>query len=256
MAYKIKIDGKETDAEEGATLLDEALKIGIRIPAICKHPGLGPIGSCRMCVVEIKKDDKSRLATSCNHVIREKDTGMEVFTDSERVISKRREVIEKMRSRWPNVKLLKDLAAQCGAGEPGERHPDADLAFNACIHCGICARICDALGHHAISLADRAAEKTGKTPFCEASKDCVGCAACHRNCPTGAIEMNETGSKRTIWNREFDLIPCSSCGRGLITREQAAFLRTSKGFSEAYFDKCDACKRTDVAGTISRISKW
>ena len=50
----LTIDGRAIQAEPGKTVLEVAKENGIFIPFLCYHPALKPIGSCRICVVEIK----------------------------------------------------------------------------------------------------------------------------------------------------------------------------------------------------------
>ena len=49
----ITIDGKKIEVPEGKNVLDCALDAGIYIPHLCHHKDLSPLGSCRMCVVEV-----------------------------------------------------------------------------------------------------------------------------------------------------------------------------------------------------------
>jgi ferredoxin len=51
---RLTIDGKEVSAPEKSTILEAARSVGIKIPTLCFHEKLKPIGSCRMCVVEVE----------------------------------------------------------------------------------------------------------------------------------------------------------------------------------------------------------
>lgn len=48
----IHIDGRTVPFREGQTVLQAALAAGVVIPHLCYRPELGPIGSCRLCLVE------------------------------------------------------------------------------------------------------------------------------------------------------------------------------------------------------------
>ena len=50
----ITIDGIKLDVPENKNVLDCALENGIYIPHLCHHKDLSPLGSCRMCVVEVE----------------------------------------------------------------------------------------------------------------------------------------------------------------------------------------------------------
>ena len=60
---KLTIDGQEVSVPEGTTILEAARKLGIKIPTLCYHPALSPIGSCRICVVEIEGVDRPDTAS-------------------------------------------------------------------------------------------------------------------------------------------------------------------------------------------------
>ena len=44
---------RNLEAKEGTTVLETARAHGIEIPTLCNHPDLRPVGSCRLCLVEI-----------------------------------------------------------------------------------------------------------------------------------------------------------------------------------------------------------
>ncbi|MFH1754470.1 MAG: 2Fe-2S iron-sulfur cluster-binding protein, partial [Candidatus Latescibacterota bacterium] len=86
MSVRVKINGKEYDVPEGSRLIDVCTDVGITIPHFCYHRGLGQDGNCRMCQVEIITPRGPMLAISCNTTVSD---GMEVVTDSERVLKTR-----------------------------------------------------------------------------------------------------------------------------------------------------------------------
>ena len=59
----ITIDGIKLDVPENKNVLDCALENGIYIPHLCHHKDLSPLGSCRMCVVEV--GGQEGVTTSC-----------------------------------------------------------------------------------------------------------------------------------------------------------------------------------------------
>ena len=54
----LTIDGKACKGAEGNTILEVARRNDVYIPTLCFLEGLTPIGSCRMCVVEVEKNPK------------------------------------------------------------------------------------------------------------------------------------------------------------------------------------------------------
>ena len=112
---KLILDGKEVEAEQGATILEVARKNSIPIPALCYHPALEAYGACRLCTVEVVARGRKRLVTSCNYPVAE---GIEVHTNSEDVRKARSIVLELLLARCPDVELIQDLAAQYGVDRP------------------------------------------------------------------------------------------------------------------------------------------
>ncbi|HOT06349.1 MAG TPA: formate dehydrogenase subunit alpha [Methanotrichaceae archaeon] len=86
---RLIIDGREVKVSRGATILDAARKAGSYVPALCHHPDLKPIGSCKLCIVSVKGLD--RYPTSCNTPAEE---GMVVETRTEELQEMRRNTLE------------------------------------------------------------------------------------------------------------------------------------------------------------------
>jgi NADH dehydrogenase/NADH:ubiquinone oxidoreductase subunit G len=50
---RLIIDDREIKVPEGTTILEAARRAGIYVPALCDHPDLKPIGSCKLCIVSV-----------------------------------------------------------------------------------------------------------------------------------------------------------------------------------------------------------
>ena len=61
------LNGLEVSVEEGMTLLEAARFLGFPIPTLCHMDGLSPYGACRLCVVEIGEEPKTKLVSSCTY---------------------------------------------------------------------------------------------------------------------------------------------------------------------------------------------
>ena len=183
----LKMDGQEVTATEGATILEVAKNMGTKIPTLCYHKALSPLGSCRLCSVEIiDKRGRSRIVTSCNYPVEE---GLVVNTKSEKTIKVRKMLLDLLLARTPNVQKIKDLALEYGIEKSSFWTADEN---EDCILCGLCTRVCDELvGVNAIDFANRGVEREVSTPYHTFSNECIGCGACATICPTKSRRIRD-----------------------------------------------------------------
>ncbi len=249
----ITINGKIVQAEEGEMLLSVIRRLKIDVPALCHHEAVEPLGACRLCMVEITKEDWngwSKFVTSCLYPV---EPDLIVLTHSDQVNEIRRTIMDLYLARHPNSPEIQKLAEEYGVLKTSyEVQVDGDN----CILCGICTRICDAMGFHAISLVGRGHGKTVAPPLDEPPPDCTGCLSCALNCPTNFIEFSDQGNKRTIWKKDFEMLACVKCGATTITREFAEFLSRNRDIPFEYFETCDACHRKETSLSMGRIAAW
>ena len=85
----LKINNIPVVAPEGATILEAAHLVGIRIPTLCYLKEINAIGACRICVCEVK--GARGLAAACVMPVGE---GMEVFTNTPALQRYRRTTLE------------------------------------------------------------------------------------------------------------------------------------------------------------------
>lgn len=172
----VRIDGMSVQAEDGWTVLETAKYYGIEIPTLCHKDGLSPYSACRLCVVELVRGGRSRLAASCSCPVEE---GMEIVTGSERVKRARRMIIELMLATTPNSRTLQCLASKYGVTKV--RFVGED---RRCILCGLCVRMCDEqMTGGAIGFARRGVEREVSMPFHKTPEACRECGACLYVCP-------------------------------------------------------------------------
>ncbi len=186
---QVTIDGRTTLVKLDTTILQAATDLGIEIPTLCHHPVLEPYGACRLCTVEVIRDGRSRLVTSCNYPIRQE---IEVLTASDTVVSGRSMIVELLWARCPDAEVFQQLAAQYGIEKPAFELREGEL----CYLCGLCVRFCNEIvGARAISFVGRGVEREVGTPFYQVSEACIACGACEFICPTGAIKVTDVTDK-------------------------------------------------------------
>lgn len=204
MKQTLFIDGQMVRVEKGSAVIEAARKVGISIPTLCHHEALKPYGACRLCVVEVKRGDRTRLVTSCNYPSEE---GLEVRTDTPAVRRSRRLTLELLIARCPNVPALREMGRRMGISAARFRLQ----ANEQCILCGLCVRVCDELvGAQAIGLGERGIEKKVTTPFNDPTGACVGCGSCTYICPTGCIEMIQKDSEMALSMTGHTLENCTN----------------------------------------------
>jgi len=247
----LTIDGKTVQADHGTYLLAACRKAGIDVPTLCHHPAVEPFGGCRLCVVDVTRPEWNGWAKMVVACMLPVENGIVVDTRSARVIETRKVVLDLLLARCPETPLIRDLAAEHGilatsyvkAAKPTD-----------CILCGLCTRVCDAMGMSAISSVNRGAGREISPPFGDPPPACTGCLACAEICPTGFIKASVGIRKRRIWEKDFEMLRCSRCGRSHITVAQADHLAGHRGLPRSYFETCDVCKRADLAATATRLA--
>lgn len=182
---RLTIDGRQVEIAEGATILKAAEELSIDIPTLCHHPALEPYQVCRICLVEIIKNGESRLVPSCGYIVEE---GMVVFTNSEKVIKRRRMIIELILAEAPHSEKVIEIAKKLGI----EKSRFESKREKECIQCGLCVRICnDVVGNGTIAFAYRGANRQVTTPYNEFNDVCSTCGACAHVCPTHVVRLEE-----------------------------------------------------------------
>ena len=95
---RVKINGKEYSVERNTTILDACRQVGIKIPTLCYLREINEIGACRVCVVEVV--GARNLVASCVYPI-DRD-GMEIKTNTKRVLESRKTTVELLLSNHNN----------------------------------------------------------------------------------------------------------------------------------------------------------
>ena len=186
MMIQLQIDGKQVQSRKGATILETARSIGIDIPTLCQHDELEPYGACRLCMVEITRNNRTMLVASCLYSIKK---NLIVRTDTEKIRKIRRTILELL---WPSVY---GLATKYGVTKSRFYAEETE-----CCHCGLCVRYCKEVKKlNAAYFKGRGIErKVAILP--EFANECVHCRECFELCPAGWIVIH-AGEEQDRLNR-------------------------------------------------------
>jgi NADH-quinone oxidoreductase subunit G len=152
---KLTIDGQETEAPAGTTVLQACQGLGIEIAHFCFHERLAIAGNCRMCLVEQEKAPKP--IASCAMPVAD---GMVILTQSEKAKKARHGVMEMLLINHPLDCPICDQGGECdlqdqamaygfdrGRYEENKRAvadkdcgPLVATSMTRCIHCTRCIR--------------------------------------------------------------------------------------------------------------------
>jgi len=206
----IKINNIPVSVAEGTTILEAAHQAGFDIPTLCFLKELNEIGACRICVVEVK--GMRNLVASCVYPVNE---GMEVFTNTKRVLESRKKTLELILSTHNKNCLTCERSGSC---ELQKLCNDFDIdnqdyykGFapsytidtsavhlvrdnNKCILCRRCVAVCEK--QQAVSVIGVNQRGFNTHIGCAFESDladsaCVSCGQCVVVCPTGALTIKD-----------------------------------------------------------------
>lgn len=212
----IKINGMPLSVPEGSTILEAARFAGIEIPTLCYLKDINEIGACRICMVEVK--GARSLVTACVYPVFE---GMEVFTNTKKVMDSRKMTLELMLSTHKRACLSCPRSGSCELqalctdyGVDNESHFDgAKIEYeldtstphlvrdnNKCILCRRCVAACGALQDISVIGANDRGFDTHIASFFERPLNdtpCISCGQCIVYCPTNALQEKDDTDK--VW---------------------------------------------------------
>lgn len=196
----LTLNGQPLTVSDGTTILHAAQQAGTEIPTICYHEHCTANALCRLCVVEVT--GARVLVPACVAQVSE---GMQVQTESERVVRSRRTILEMLAASVDLSHAPEILAQGEALGADPERFPEAEQRalpvlddnpmyirdYAKCVLCWRCVQVCaaDAQYTYALNFAGRGFHTEISTFFEKPMPEttCVFCGQCVGVCPTGAL---------------------------------------------------------------------
>ncbi len=241
----IIVDGIDMQVPSGETVVDAAMRGGVKIPVFCHHPKLEPVGMCRMCLVRIGMPMRDResgelmleengdvkynwgrgLQTGCTVRVSE---GMYIKTETEEVEEAREEILEFILSSHPLDCPVCDKGGECplqnltmAFGEGKSRFyiddkmhldknvPLGDLIYldrERCIQCGRCTRFQSEIADDAVIAFHNRGRSLEIVTLSDPGFDSVWSGNTTDICPVGAL----TSADFRFGARAWELVPVAS----------------------------------------------
>ena len=229
----IVVNGQEVEADPTKPLIHACHAHDVEVPHYCYHPGLSPVGSCRICQVEVKQGEMPpRVVVACRTPVA---PGMEVDTEAPKAHDARRECLEFLLKNHPLDCPICDKAGECtlqdysfteGQGLGRSVEPRRQLAKRKdlgdvivldqerCILCSRCVRFMEEVpktpqlvvsqrGAHSVieTFADRPLSGNYQGNLADV-------------CPVGALTLKAFRFRARVWNLFKVASTCAECSRG------------------------------------------
>lgn len=223
----LTVDGKEVEVPEGTTILEAAEKTGIHIPTLCYHKRLSPIGSCNMCIVEIKGEKDP--VNSCSTLV---EDGLDIVTYTRTLHEQRIINLKNILKHHPLDCPICDKAGECDLQDIVYEFGIEDIPFEPrkekrddtystslirywaerCILCRRCVTACHEI--KGIGAIDIQGEGENERLVVVDADKCKSCGECLFVCPTGALTENLSRYKGRPWLVNRAQTTCTYCGCG------------------------------------------
>ncbi len=229
----LEVDGREVTVPAGTSIMRAAALADVMVPKLCASDTLEPFGSCRLCLVQI--EGRNGYPASCTTPV---ESGMKVHTQSEKLTSLRRGVMELYMSDHPLDPFECKAGGKCELHEMArvvglervryadhgrthrelpvdESNPYFSFDPSRCIVCSRCVRACDEIqGTFALTIDGRGfnSQMSPGQHQHYSDSECVSCGACVQACPTDAL-MEKTVLEKGRADRAI-ITTCAYCGVG------------------------------------------
>lgn len=230
---KITLNGQEVDVDPTKPLIQACHEHAEHVPMYCYHPGLSPVGSCRICQVNVKIGEMpERTVVACRTPITE---GMVVNTEAPGAHEARKLCLEFLLKNHPLDCPICDKAGECdlqdysfleGQGEGRSVEPRRKLEKRKslgdvivldqerCILCSRCVRFFEEVPKKAqLTVSDMGARSCIST-FADRPLEGNYQGNIADICPVGALTLKEFRFQARVWNLKKTRSTCGECSRG------------------------------------------
>ncbi|MCI0341633.1 MAG: 2Fe-2S iron-sulfur cluster-binding protein [Planctomycetales bacterium] len=224
------LDGSKRTVPDGLSVLEAARTCGTEIPHFCYHPGLGPDGNCRLCLVEI--EGARGLQTSCNTKLA---PGMVVRAMGKDAVAARQAVLEFVLLNHPIDCPICDQAGECklqdyyvalGAADSRMAFPKVRkrkreaigagvmLDKERCVLCARCTRFfSNVMKDEQLVIANRGNHAEIAT-FPGRKLDSPYAGNIVDICPVGALTSEAFRFRARVWLLQATPTICTGCATG------------------------------------------
>ncbi len=230
---KITVNGREVEVDPSKPLIAACHDNEVDVPNYCYHPGLTPVGSCRICQVEVQEGERPpRVVAACRTPVSE---GMIVDTNSEAAHETRRECLEFLLKDHPLDCPICDKAGECtlqdytyaegqSSGQSSEPRQNFEkrkslgdkivLDQERCILCSRCVRFFEEVTEKPQLTVAGLGSRSRIETF--GDRDLTGNYQGNITdlCPVGALTLKNFRFKARVWNLVKKGSTCGECSRG------------------------------------------
>jgi len=230
---KIILDGREVEADPKQPLIAACHQHAANVPMYCYHPGLSPVGSCRICQVEVKQGEMpARVTVACRTPVAE---GMIVNTEAPKAHEARRQCLEFLLKNHPLDCPICDKAGECdlqdysfaeGQGQGRSVEPRRKLEKRKslgdvitldqerCILCSRCVRFFEEIPKKPQLTVAGLGARSYITTFADRPLEGNYQGNVADICPVGALTLKEFRFQARVWNLTKSPSTCGECSRG------------------------------------------
>jgi NADH-quinone oxidoreductase subunit G len=229
----IEINGENFSFPPGTNILQACNESGFPVPHFCYHPCLPVSGNCRMCMVELEVNERSKVDVACVNTVAE---GLKVRTDTPAVLKARRASLEFLLLNHPLDCPYCDCAGECKLQDYYEEYGNPEysryieeknhktkrqsigrnlrLDAERCVLCTRCVRFFEeVVGKKELGVRNRGA-RSEIHALAETGVDNDYTGNVVDTCPVGALTDNSFRFQRRTWYLQSVPTICPDCARG------------------------------------------